>query len=776
MAVQEQMPYKEYTANGSTTSFALGFKCKDKAHLIVKLNDENASVNTWTLSNDTVVFSAAPASGTKLFLQRKTPNRRTADYQSFNNSFNPAALNEDLDTLWLRLQEEEASKFLLNQLINMNYEDLDKKGQSIRTELIGRLTMQADQLNSQIIQQGVSQQQLRTYYAFLLNQMANLSSNKNWIASLIADASGKSQQEINNLTRLIEVSPEHFGYVSGDATQAFKAAALYAKENNVPFVAKDPNGYLITQTVYFYTDTNISKVIMPADGTYRYLVLDTLNTPTEITSGLSGLTELSKVVTGFPVGSAGKYVKIESLDVLTERNNAPSNTPYTKSTAFKILSPSGDISPSLDMSFTGAYTAKIYPPESKIDFRLGSFETVGSGENLNGIIIERNSVDAYINTASSETQFRTIVNLRGCDINFYSPVLNNADYAGYGYGISIGLCCDINIYSMQSGRCRAGLDGRHGANVTVYNSRLERAGTHWGNNYKFIDCDIERVLYSGKDLSVQGGFVKDAVHMRHDIAMCIGTLDIKDVATDCSTVFIEPSALIASDFFSTPRRFFDIVKTKNITFNKNPIVVFGHSTTNQFGADFIPPHTFDFSDFYASETQRLYLIQMNLANAVISKKGVVKVSNINLKDGGHCVPFSARTTVKFPATTGYAVTVRDVGKFFIQADADTFTEYKAFDSHFIGANRFVSKTALGRIDLNGCKVDHDATVATLGQWRINSNKSLINCEYVSNFVEQVSSGDGVVEYAVGCVAKAGVTGFKPVPYYVDPVLYQVPTP
>lgn len=200
MAVSEQTPYSEHTGNGITTSFALGFKCKEKAHLIVKLNDENASVNTWTLSSDTVVFSTAPTSGTKIFLQRKTPNRRTTNYQSFNNSFNPTAINEDLDTVWLRLQEEEVSKFLLNQLINMNYKDLDEKGQNIRIELISKLTDQANQLNNQIFQQGVTQKQLQDYYSFLQNQMANLSSNKNWVASLIADASGKNQQEINNNT------------------------------------------------------------------------------------------------------------------------------------------------------------------------------------------------------------------------------------------------------------------------------------------------------------------------------------------------------------------------------------------------------------------------------------------------------------------------------------------------------------------------------------------------------------------------------------------------
>ena len=39
MAVQPQTPYKEYTANGSTKSFALEFDCDNQDHLIVLVDD-----------------------------------------------------------------------------------------------------------------------------------------------------------------------------------------------------------------------------------------------------------------------------------------------------------------------------------------------------------------------------------------------------------------------------------------------------------------------------------------------------------------------------------------------------------------------------------------------------------------------------------------------------------------------------------------------------------------------------------------------------------------
>lgn len=209
MAVSEQTPYREYTANGSASSFALEFDCDNQDHLIVLVDDVEPVVGTWSLIGGAVVFGTAPINGKKITIQRNTPVLRSTNFQSFNNSFRPDVINKDLDRVWLRLQEEDVAKFLLNQLINMNYADLDEKGQNIRTELIDELTIQADelnqkiqttasQLNNQIIQQGVSQQQLQNYYSFLQGQMANLSSEKNWVASLVVDASGKTQQQINN--------------------------------------------------------------------------------------------------------------------------------------------------------------------------------------------------------------------------------------------------------------------------------------------------------------------------------------------------------------------------------------------------------------------------------------------------------------------------------------------------------------------------------------------------------------------------------------------------
>ena len=46
MAVSEQTPYIEYTANGITTSFALEFNCDNQDHLIVLVDDVEPVLGT----------------------------------------------------------------------------------------------------------------------------------------------------------------------------------------------------------------------------------------------------------------------------------------------------------------------------------------------------------------------------------------------------------------------------------------------------------------------------------------------------------------------------------------------------------------------------------------------------------------------------------------------------------------------------------------------------------------------------------------------------------
>lgn len=105
MAVAEQTPYKEYVANGVTTSFPLEFDCDDQDHLIVTVNDIEPENGQWSLINGAVVFGSAPADQSKIIIQRNTPLDRNTNYQTTNNSFRPQAVNKDFDRIWWKLQE-----------------------------------------------------------------------------------------------------------------------------------------------------------------------------------------------------------------------------------------------------------------------------------------------------------------------------------------------------------------------------------------------------------------------------------------------------------------------------------------------------------------------------------------------------------------------------------------------------------------------------------------------------------------------------------------------
>lgn len=112
MAVSEQTPYIEYTANGSTTTFALGFICSLKDELHVLINNVEQSASTWSLANNSVSFNAAPSNGSKVTLYRETKLKRVADYSSVNNSLRASTLNAELDRVWFALQDQ---SYKLNQ-------------------------------------------------------------------------------------------------------------------------------------------------------------------------------------------------------------------------------------------------------------------------------------------------------------------------------------------------------------------------------------------------------------------------------------------------------------------------------------------------------------------------------------------------------------------------------------------------------------------------------------------------------------------------------------
>lgn len=205
MAVQEQTPLREYTANGVTTSFALGFDCEETNHLIVTIDDVEVLPTDWYLSGSNVVFWTAPGNGKLIKLQRNTPFNRLVDYQSYNNSFRPPAINKEFDRIWWKLQELGVADWILHNRIDALKAYVDQQDSELQQN-IDNLKIYVDDkddelrayLMEEIRKQGVALDQLDDYYNYLMQRLAQIAVDKGWEASFVVDASGRNQQQIND--------------------------------------------------------------------------------------------------------------------------------------------------------------------------------------------------------------------------------------------------------------------------------------------------------------------------------------------------------------------------------------------------------------------------------------------------------------------------------------------------------------------------------------------------------------------------------------------------
>lgn len=187
MAVQEQTPLQEYTANGITKQFDLEFDCESADHLIVSIDDLEVLHTDWYLSGSAIMFHDAPANGKRVKIQRNTPFNRLADYQSYNNSFRPPAINKDFDRIWWKLQELGVADWILSNRISALKAYVDDRDDELRAYLL-----------EEIRKQGVALDQLDEYYNYLMERLAQIAVDKGWDASFVVSASGETQQEIND--------------------------------------------------------------------------------------------------------------------------------------------------------------------------------------------------------------------------------------------------------------------------------------------------------------------------------------------------------------------------------------------------------------------------------------------------------------------------------------------------------------------------------------------------------------------------------------------------
>ena len=195
MAVAEQTPYKEYTANGVTKIFPLEFNVLEQDHLIVLVDEIEPTVGSWSLDamNDTVVFNRAPDNRAIIKIRRDTPLQRNNDYENYNASLKPASVNSDFDNIWIKLQE----MGVLNWMIDKNVKDLSAYVDSLNDETKA-------QFLAEIQKQGVSLNQLEGFTNQIYQNLANIAVSKGWFAEFIVDGNENQKQINEKMIRRIE--------------------------------------------------------------------------------------------------------------------------------------------------------------------------------------------------------------------------------------------------------------------------------------------------------------------------------------------------------------------------------------------------------------------------------------------------------------------------------------------------------------------------------------------------------------------------------------------
>ena len=190
MAVPVQTPFIEYVANGVTTNFSLGFDCENQSHLIVTVDDIEPIVGSWSLSVGAVVFNSAPQNGSKIIIKRNSPFERERDFQLYDQSFRPPAVNLDLDRIWRKLQELGVMDWLLSNRIDDLKNYVDDRDDELRAYLL-----------EEIRKQGVALDQLEDYYNYLMQRLAEIAVNQGWDASFVVDGY-QTQKQINDAQKI----------------------------------------------------------------------------------------------------------------------------------------------------------------------------------------------------------------------------------------------------------------------------------------------------------------------------------------------------------------------------------------------------------------------------------------------------------------------------------------------------------------------------------------------------------------------------------------------
>lgn len=208
MTVENQLPIQHFTANGSTTVFAFSFAVEGNDNFKVTVNGTKVSINDYNYdaSLNAVVFNTAPVAGSEVIVERETTIDRAITYETYDNSFRPEVLNEDLDRIIRILQE-------LNYTDDVIIEDLANEIY-IRTQQVQQINEELDlhAITLEVIQQKQQQETInringdnevalssREYTDFMLRMNNTNPSIFSGISdNIVITEKGETQRQLNN--------------------------------------------------------------------------------------------------------------------------------------------------------------------------------------------------------------------------------------------------------------------------------------------------------------------------------------------------------------------------------------------------------------------------------------------------------------------------------------------------------------------------------------------------------------------------------------------------
>lgn len=207
MTVENQLPYQSFIANGSTTIFTLNFVVEGKDNIDVYIDDKLLSMDYYSYDNqlNAIVFNVAPQQNAKVNLKRNTVVDRSIQYATYNNTFRPEVLNEDLDRIIRILQEQGfTDQNIINDLAQEIYIraqqnlELDEQIQNHTLSLSTIQTIQTEEIKKRITGDQEVALASRAYTDLMLTMNNTNPSIFSGIAdNIVITATGESQRKVN---------------------------------------------------------------------------------------------------------------------------------------------------------------------------------------------------------------------------------------------------------------------------------------------------------------------------------------------------------------------------------------------------------------------------------------------------------------------------------------------------------------------------------------------------------------------------------------------------